>query len=90
MSVGKIKKLPFDWDRFFVSSKTECILACFAMSARYWKSFYPELNLPTEIEVWKEFTSESFINYRGTSIRDMIRKMPKIPNTTEATSPEKH
>lgn len=90
MSVGKIKGLPFDWDRFFVSSKTECILACFAMSARYWKSFYPELNLPIEIEVWKEFASESFVNYRGTSIRDMTRKMPKIPNTTEATSPEKH
>ena len=89
LSVGRTRKLPFDWDRFFVPSKTECVLACYAMSARYWESFYPELNLPTDLEVWKEFAAESFIEYRGTSIRDMMRKTPRgIPEATEVTLPE--
>jgi len=52
------------------------------MSARYWQSFYPELNLPTDLKVWEEFASESFLEYRGASIRDMMRRMPK--GTTEA------
>ena len=90
MQVGKTRNLPFDWDRFFVSSQTECVLACFAMSARYWKSFYPELSLPTDLEEWQEFASESFVLFRGTSIRDMIRKTPtEIPEPTEIAIPEK-
>jgi len=90
LSVVRTKKLPFDWNRFFVSSKTECVLACYAMSARYWESFYSELNLPTDLEVWKEFAAESFIEHRGTSIRDMMRKTSReILEAKEATSSEK-
>ena len=58
------------------------------MSARYWASFYPKLNLPTDLEVWKKFAAKSFIAYRGTSIPDMMTKTPKeIPEVTEVTSP---
>jgi hypothetical protein len=83
LSQGKTKSLPFNWEKFFVPSKTECFLACFAMSARYWASYFPELNLPTDLETWKEFAATSFVEYRGTSIREMIRKIPKKP--TEQT-----
>jgi hypothetical protein len=68
LSQGKTKSLPFNWEKFFVPSKTECFLACFAMSARYWASYFPELNLPTDLETWKEFAATSFVEYRGTSI----------------------
>ena len=90
MQVGKTRNLPFDWNRFFVPSQTECVLACFAMSARYWKSFYPEINLPTDLKEWQEFASESFVLYRGTSIRDMMRKKPiGISEPIETAIPEK-
>jgi hypothetical protein len=88
LSIGSTRTLPFDWDRFFVTSETECALACYAISARYWKSYYPELNLPTDIEVWKEFAAESFVPYRGTSIRDIVRKMPNAHVATKVTLPE--
>ena len=89
MPIARTRELPFVWGEFFVSSKTECLLACYAMSARYWKSFFPELNLPTDLEVWKKFADKSFLEYRGTSIHDMMRKAPiAIPLETEATLPE--
>lgn len=89
LSVVRTRTLPFDWNIFFVPSRTECVLACYAMSARYWKSFFPELSLPTDLEVWKEFAAESFKEYRGTSIRDMMRKAPReIPETTGGALPE--
>jgi len=52
------------------------------MSACYWKSFYPDLDLPTELKVWKDLASESFNEYRGTSIRDIMRKIPREPSVT--------
>jgi len=85
----RTKKLPFVWERFFVPSTTECVLACYAMSARYWKHSFPHLNLPIDLEVWKEFAAKSFIQYRGTTIRDMMRNTPKIPEVIEATLSEK-
>lgn len=89
MSAKKTGTLPFNWDKYFVPSKTECVLACYSMSARYWKSYYSELNLPVDLEIWKEFASESFVLYRGTSIRDMMRKTPRaVSEIKEATLPK--
>jgi hypothetical protein len=77
LSVAKTRSLPFKWDEFFVPSKTECILACFAMSARYWGFYYPQLNLANDLEDWKRFANRSFIEYRGTHLNEMLRRMPK-------------
>jgi hypothetical protein len=77
VTVSKTRSLPFKWDEHFVPSTTECILACFAMSARYWSSYNPELNLAKDIEEWKNFAHKNFIEYRGTNTKEMLRKMPK-------------
>ena len=58
------------------------------MSARYWGSYFPDLGLPNDLEVWKEFAEKSFIEYRGTYISEMLQKMPKIDKDTSTISPE--
>lgn len=88
LSGGKTRSLPFKWNEFFVSSKTECLLACFAMSARYWGSYFPQLGLPDDLEVWKEFADRSFIEYRGTYVAEMLRKIPKSVEDTVTISPK--
>jgi len=74
---ARTKSLPFNWKKFFVPSDTECVLACFAMCARYWGYYFPELGLPDDLEIWKEWAGKSFSPHRGTYIRGILRKMPK-------------
>jgi len=84
--MGKTKSLPFKWSDFFVPSDTECLLACFAMSARYWAEFFPELKLAKDLDVWKEFANRSFVSYRGTYIKEFLRKIPKSNEVIEVNS----
>jgi len=57
------------------------------MSARYWSSHYPQLNLADDIEDWKNFAHSSYIAYRGTHLNEMLRKFPKkvLDTTTDST-----
>jgi hypothetical protein len=89
LTVTKTRSLPFKWDEHFIPSETDCVLACFAMSARYWMSHYPQLNLVNDVEAWKRFANTSFIEYRGTHLNDILRKLPKkVPDTATASQNE--
>ena len=76
---GLTKRLPFDWKDFCKNQGTDCVPACFAMAARYWKRLRPELPLPTDEETWDEFILRtSARTSRGTSLLRLLRNIPSL------------
>ena len=60
------------------------------MSARYWGSYFPQLGLANDLDAWKNFANKSFVEYRGTFVNEMLRKMPKNVEDTGTVSPNEN
>jgi hypothetical protein len=79
---GVTRPLPFDWKDFCENQGTDCVPACFAMSARYWKRLKPDLPLPTDRESWDDFILfTSARTSRGTSLLRLLRNIPTPDRT---------
>lgn len=81
-----IPNFPFNYDKYFVPDalSPDCLGACFAMCARYWKDRRPKLNLPTTIEEWNKFLEVIHaVTPRGTSIMKLISNLNLIQKHQE-------
>jgi len=64
-------RFPFDYKKHFVPEQNseDCVPACIAMAAMYWKSRMPKLALPTKIDEWKSYFDELRVHsHRGTNL----------------------
>lgn len=62
---------PFIWKKHFVpeTNSEDCVPACIAMTALYWKSKFPKLSLPTKLDEWKSYFDELNVHSpRGTNL----------------------
>lgn len=74
---GVTGPIPFDWKDFCRNKGTDCVPACFAMAARYWKRLLPDLPLPTDQKDWENFVLRtSARTSRGTSLLRLLRNVP--------------
>jgi len=74
---------PFDWNTHFVPDRaTDCMPACVAMGARYWASLRPQLNIPTDLETWRQFiTNQKGMTMRGASLTRVMDNLGKTMHT---------
>ncbi len=77
-------KLPFEWDKCFVADhSTDCMPACIAMTARFWKTIRPDLPFSEDLDSWKKFILEqSSMTSRGSSITRLVDNLRKINDDT--------
>ena len=75
-----ISSLPFDFDKHFVpdTSSPDCLGACFASCARYWKDLRPDLKLATTLEYWNKFLEKAnTVSPKGISTLKLMANLGK-------------
>lgn len=75
---------PFDWGLHFVPDKaTDCLPACIAMAAKYWSNIRPELQIPTNLDIWKRFIADQKgATMRGSSLTRVMDNLTKTTRTS--------
>lgn len=73
-------RFPFDFNKHFVpdTSSPDCLPACFAMSARYWKDIRPQLSVPLALEDWVAYVGKANASsLKGVSTLKLVANLSK-------------